>query len=107
MDTRPKIVQKFSVVYIAHGEKTDVYRSVEEIPTELRKKLIRIARTSHVDTLVIANEKGRELLQSEGWKKPEAALPAPSFFSPAVRWAMILFLGGAVTIILNWALHFR
>ena len=107
MDSRPQIVQKFSVVYIAHGDNTEVYRSVEEIPTELRRKLIRIARTSHVDTLVIANEKGRELLQSEGWKKPEPPPPAPPFLSPALRWAVILLLAGAVTIVVNWALHFR
>src|SRR5262245_4914264 len=107
MDSRPRIVQKFSVVYIAHGSNTQVYRSVDEIPADLRKKLVHIERSSHVDTLVIANEKGRELLQVEGWKKPEPSRPAPPLISPALRWAVILLLAGAVTIVVNWALRFR
>jgi hypothetical protein len=107
MSSQERIVQKFSVVYLATGDKTEVFRSLDEIPEEIRQRLTRIARTSQVDTLVIANEEGRDLLQSQGWSHPQPAAPSSPMISPALRWAIIFFLAGSVALILNWILQLR
>lgn len=104
-----RIVQKFSVVYVATAEKTEIFRSIEEMPEDIRLRLVRAARSSQVDTLVIANEKGREMLQSEGWpaagdksdEPPAQALPK------SLRWGIIMMLAGAVGLVMTLMLQYR
>lgn len=107
MSSKARLVQKFSVIFLATGDKTEVFRSLDEIPEELRQRLTRIARASQVDTLVIANEEGRDLLQSQNVAAPQPAPSNSPMISPALRWAIIFLLAGSVALILNWILHFR
>lgn len=103
-----RVRQKQFVVYIATGEKTEVFRSVDDMPESLRQKLVRVARNSQIDTLVIANEKGREMLQSEGLarqtqsKDAEAGNP----LSKGLRWAIICMLAGLVGLVMLLVLQF-
>jgi len=100
-----RIVQRFSVVYIATGDKTQVYRSSDEIPVDVRERLGRLARHSQLETRIIANEKGRDLLQSEQWARrvtpPPAGMPKP------IRWAAIAILGAGLGLVLTWLQQLR
>jgi hypothetical protein len=100
-----RIVQKFSIVYISRGEKTEVFHSVEEIPEELKKRIARTARGSQVETLLIANEKGREMLQSEGWGKEKGEGGKGLRLTPRVRWAILGLLASGVGALLAWVLR--
>ncbi|MCZ2146776.1 MAG: hypothetical protein LC126_03265 [Bryobacterales bacterium] len=98
-----RIVQKFSIVYISRGEKTEVFHSVEELPEELKKRIARTARGSQVETLLIANEKGREMLQTEGWGKKEEARGGR--LTPRMRWAILGLLASGVGALLAWVVR--
>ncbi|MBI3680660.1 MAG: hypothetical protein HY235_09710 [Acidobacteria bacterium] len=102
-----RIVQRFSVVYVTSGRKTKVFRSLEEMPEDLRQKLIRTARTSHVDTLIIANEKGRELLQSQGLPRQEPVSAPPPAMPAALRWILLLALTTGAGLLVTWLLEYR
>ncbi len=91
-----RIVHKFSIVYLSHRDSTEVYRSMEEIPPALREKLLRIARKSHIETMVIANEQGREMLDQP---KPQRALNSAPVLTRPWKWA----IGAAVFSILGFA----
>lgn len=99
-----RVTQKLSVVYVATGEKLEVFRSIEEMPSELREKLVRVARTSHMDTLVIANEKGREMLQSTGTRAATQSATNP--LSKGLRLALLCMLAGAVGLIMLLVMQF-
>jgi len=100
-----RIVQKFSIVYISRGEKTEVFHSVEEIPEELKKRIARSARGSQVETLLIANEKGREMLQSEGWSKQKRDEAMGVRLTPRMRWALLGLLASGVGALLAWVVR--
>lgn len=100
-----RMVQKFSIVFISSGEKTEVFRSDDDVPTEVRQRLARLARSTQVDTLIIANEKGRELLQATGWPR-QRERPHPTL-SRGVRVGILCALGASVGLLLTWVLQFR
>ncbi|MBV6432104.1 MAG: hypothetical protein IANPNBLG_02240 [Bryobacteraceae bacterium] len=101
-----KIVQKFSIVYISRGEKTEVFHSTEEIPEDLKKRIARSARGSQVETLLIANDKGRELLRSEGWSKQKKEEgDGGARLSPRARWAILGLLASGVGALLAWVVR--
>jgi hypothetical protein len=102
-----RVSQKLFVVYIASGENTEVFRSVDDMPDSIRQKLIRAARNSHIDTLVIANEKGRELLQSEGISRGAAEGANANPLPKGVRWAIACMLAGAVGLLMLAVTQFR
>ena len=52
--------QKCSTIMISVGDKTKVYHSVEEIPPELREKLIESTHGINSATILIADKRGRE-----------------------------------------------
>lgn len=56
------LTQRSSTIFIAIGEKTRVYRSVEEIPPTLRRKLQQTTRGMNSATILIADKRGREEL---------------------------------------------
>lgn len=57
---------KTSAIFIAAGGKTAVYRTLEEIPAALRKKLIRSTGGANAGTVLIADRRGaRELLRTQ------------------------------------------
>ncbi|HEY1205233.1 MAG: hypothetical protein ABSH46_11080 [Bryobacteraceae bacterium] len=56
---------KTSAILIADGRRTAVYRTVEEIPPELRRKLAETTAGSNAATVLIADRRGaQELLRA-------------------------------------------
>ena len=51
-----------STIFIATGEMTRVYRSISEVPVELRTKLQACTRGMNSATILIADKRGREEL---------------------------------------------
>ena len=101
-----RIVHRFSIVYLSRGEKTEVYRSIEDVPAGVRKELAETARKSQIETLIIANEKGREMLQQEGMERGEKDREG-MVLRPAVRWALVAALAGLVGLVVTVAWNFR
>ena len=98
-----RIVQKFSIVYLAEGEKTEVYRSLVEVPEDARKRLSRLARTSKVETLLIANERGRQMLESGGLPNAKQQTAGIRLSKPMkVARAAALASGVALMMLLVW-----
>jgi len=56
------VTAKSSTIFIATGEETHVYRTVEEIPAALRRKLQQTTRGINAGTILIADKRGREEL---------------------------------------------
>ncbi|HME05977.1 MAG TPA: hypothetical protein VKG25_02970 [Bryobacteraceae bacterium] len=54
------VTLKSSTIFISVGDKTRVYRSVEEVPPPLRKKLEQSTNGIHSATILIADRRGRE-----------------------------------------------
>ena len=55
-----RVTQKCSTILISIGDETRVFRSVEEIPPELRTKLLESTRGMNSATILIADRGGRE-----------------------------------------------
>lgn len=55
-----RVTQKCSTILIAIGDETRVFRSVDEIPPELREKLLESTRGMNSATILIADRGGRE-----------------------------------------------
>ncbi len=51
-----------TVVWIARGRKTDVYRSPSDVPPEARRKLTKAVNAPDAVSIVIADDGGREEL---------------------------------------------
>ncbi len=54
------VTTKTSTILIAAGGKTQVYRSIEEIPDRLREKVLASTRGMNSATILIADKAGRE-----------------------------------------------
>ena len=100
-----RIVHKFSIVYLSRGERTHVYRSIEDVPEGVRRELAETARKSQIETLIIANEKGRELLQQEGMQQGQKE--EGMRLRPAMKWALLALLAGGVGLVMTIAWNFR
>ncbi|MCS7026181.1 MAG: hypothetical protein NZV14_15380 [Bryobacteraceae bacterium] len=98
MNSGYRFVQKFSLIYLSLGSTTRVFQSLDDIPEELRRRLTHLARDSQVETIVIANEEGRQLLQSQGLVNPPVPVPQPR--TPPWRWAWIGAIGVTVGLFL-------
>jgi hypothetical protein len=55
-----RVTLKSSTIFISVGDKTRVYRSVEDVPAPLRKKLEQSTNGIHSATILIADRRGRE-----------------------------------------------
>src|SRR5581483_8639961 len=55
-----RVTLKSSTIFISVGDKTEVYRSVEDIPPSLRKKLEQSTNGINSATILIADRKGKE-----------------------------------------------
>jgi hypothetical protein len=123
-----RVTVKTSTIFIAKGGKTQVYRSVSEVPPRLRQELEKSTNSFNSATILIADRRGREeilralnglpsglrtRLASSLASKP---VVSPSF-SPMVatnqtvaflrrNWAEIL-LPGAVGLIVWLAFNYR
>jgi hypothetical protein len=104
-----------SSVRVAAGKADAIYHSLDELPPDLRRQLRKAIAGPNAETIVIADEHGREqifqILQSlppEAQKKALAALRAaepPPPPTPALRFwrALLLFSGlGCLALLLWW-----
>jgi hypothetical protein len=55
-----RVTVKTSTIFIAKGGKTQVYRSVSEVPSRLRKELEESTNSFNSATILIADRRGRE-----------------------------------------------
>ena len=56
----PRLTVKSSTIFISVGSKTQVYRSVEDVPQHLRKRLEQSTNGINSATILIADRRGRE-----------------------------------------------
>ncbi len=57
-----RLTAKSSTIFIATSAETRVYRSVEDVPPALRRKLVESTRGLNSATILIADKRGREEL---------------------------------------------
>jgi hypothetical protein len=55
-----RVTLKSSTIFISVGNRTEVYRSVDDVPPSLRKQLERSTNGIHSATILIADRKGKE-----------------------------------------------
>ncbi len=55
-----RMTVKTSTIFIAKGDRTRVYRSVNEIPQQLRKELEQSTNSFNSATILIADRRGRQ-----------------------------------------------
>lgn len=56
---------KTSAIFIATRDRTEVYRTLEEVPVSLRRKVAQVTTDENATTVVIADRRGaQELLRS-------------------------------------------
>lgn len=55
-----RVTLKSSTIFISVGNKTEVYRSVEDVPPALRKKLEQSTNGINSATILIADRKGKD-----------------------------------------------
>jgi hypothetical protein len=55
-----RVTLKSSTIFISVGDKTEVYRSVADVPAPLRKKLEQSTNSINSATILIADRKGKE-----------------------------------------------
>ena len=117
-----------ATVYVAEGEDTLIYRSLDEMPPRVRRRVLSGSHSAGVATIFIANRGGREELARRlrglpsriktrveaSVDTPPVAVPKiepPSFASfadegrirPIVRHAVLLAAGfGLLTVLLTW-----
>ena len=58
----PSLTSRSATIFISSGEQTGVYRSVDDVPPELRRKLIESTQSLNSATILIADKRGREEL---------------------------------------------
>ncbi len=62
MNSMTRLTARSSTIFIATSEGTQVYRSLDEIPQPLRRKLLQTTRGMNSATILIADRGGREEL---------------------------------------------
>lgn len=55
----PQLTARSSTIFIATGEKTRVYRSVGDVPPDLRRRLAESTHGMNSATILIADKRGR------------------------------------------------
>jgi hypothetical protein len=57
-----RLTTRSSTIFIGIGDETRVYRSVDQVPPELRRKLRESTRSMNSATILIADKRGRQEL---------------------------------------------
>ena len=55
----PQLTARSSTIFIAIGQKTRVYRSVDDVPFPLRRRLVESTHGMNSATILIADKRGR------------------------------------------------
>lgn len=114
-----RLTVKSSTIFISVGEKTSVYRSVNEVPPQLRKKLRESTNGINAATIMIADRNGREeiikalqgmpnglrskVASAEAKTEPRSALPR------RLDWRLLaeILLPGAVGLLIWLAFNYK
>ncbi len=110
-----RLTVKSSTIFISVGGKTQVYRSVDDVPPRLRKRLEQSTNGINSATILIADRRGREeivrairglpssvrsrlssTLGTETEPRPARPLPDPEFWQ---NWAEMLIPAAIGTIV--------
>ena len=105
--TAPAGVVKTSTVRVAAGDEDRVYYSLDEVPPEVRRKIQQALQGPDAETIVIADERGREQifqvirgLPPHVQKKVLAAIRlAEPPANPLSRNARLYLLGAALSLL--------
>lgn len=106
---------KTSTILISAENTEGVYRSVEEVPEPLRKKLLRSTNSLNSSTMLIADRRGRQEIARAMKKLPGASqrrlsdvlagkTPPPAFPKPSVPQTIGILLAGAAGLVAWWIL---
>jgi hypothetical protein len=108
-----RLTVKTSTIFISAGAKTKVYRSVDDVPPKMRRKLQESTTGLNAATILIADRRGREEIVKALQGLPSSLRPRPG---RAVRrvvrrmdwktWAEIL-LPGMVGLLIWLAFNAR
>lgn len=107
-----RLTVKTSTIFISAGSKTKVYRSVEDVPPKLRRKLQETTTGINAATILIADRKGREEIVRALQGLPSGLRPRAGRVARRVRrmdwktWAEIL-LPGLVGLLIWMAFNYR
>lgn len=55
-----RLIEKCSTIFISAGDRIQVFHSLEEVPDELRERLLETTRGATAATILIADRRGRE-----------------------------------------------
>lgn len=55
----PQLTARSSTIFIAMGQETRVYRSVDDVPPQLRRRLVESTQGLNSATILIADKRGR------------------------------------------------
>jgi hypothetical protein len=55
-----RLIEKCSTIFISTGGRIQVFHSLEEVPEELRERLLESTRSASAATILIADQRGRE-----------------------------------------------
>ncbi len=108
-----RLTVKTSTIFISVGSRTKVYRSVDEVPPKLRRKLQETTTGINAATILIADRKGREEIVKALQGLPSGLRPRTA--RAAVKkvrkmdwktWAEIL-LPGLVGLLIWLAFNYR
>lgn len=114
-----RVTVKTSTIFIAVGDRTRVYRSVDEVPPPLRQRLVESTNSLNSATILIADRRGRqEIMRAlRGLPSSIRSRLAASLMPSAKPAGLLVFphwkrvaqiLASGLTIALLWlAYHFR
>ena len=108
-----RLTVKTSTIFISVGSKTKVYRSVDDVPAKLRRKLQESTTGINAATILIADRKGREEIVKALQGLPSGLRPRPGRATGKTTrtvdwktWAEIL-LPGLVGLLIWMAFNYR